>query len=79
MKRSVTSCAMKIPLKKTTEFQLINDGGRTSKEALSNLKPSQPLPTGQKNYQYFISVWQQGNMSTFKDFCTGITLKTLQR
>ena len=40
----------------------------TSKEALSDLKLKQPPATGQEDYRYLSSVWQQGNIRTFKDF-----------
>ena len=49
-------------------FQSLIDGGLTSTDALSILYLKQPPATGQENYQYLISVWQQENMRTFKDF-----------
>ena len=67
-KPSVANCATIIPWKKTSVFQSLVDGGLTSKEALSKLKLEEPPATGQENYQYLASVWQQENISTFKDF-----------
>ena len=40
----------------------------TFKEALSNVKVNQPPPSGQQNYQYFISMCEQGNMRFYEDF-----------
>ena len=58
-----------IALKKDfSDSQSLINGGLTSIEALSNLKLKQPPATGQENYQYLTSVWQQGNMRTFTDF-----------
>ena len=58
----------------------------TSKEALAKLKLKQPPATGQENYQYLTSVWQQVNMRTFEDFlrwCKNevvvLTLETMQK
>ena len=45
-----------------SDFQILMNGGLTSKEDLSKLKLKQPPATGQKNYQYLTSVWQQENM-----------------
>ena len=58
-----------IPLEKhSSVFLSMMDGGLTSKEALSKLKLKQLPATGQQNYQYWTSVWQQGIMRTLKDF-----------
>ena len=57
------------PLQKDySDVQIIIDGCLISKEALLKFKLSQPPPTGDENYEQLISVWQQENMCTFKDF-----------
>ena len=43
------------------------DGSLTSDEALLKQKLKQPPATGQENYQYLTSMWQQENMRTFND------------
>ena len=32
------------------------------------MKLSKPSPSGEKNYQYLLDIWNQENMCTFKDF-----------
>ena len=64
-----TKLCISNPLEKNySDFQSIKDGDLISEEALSKLKMKQPPATGQKNYQYLTSVWQQENMCTFKNF-----------
>ena len=65
------------PLEKDySNFQWLIDGGLASEEALSKLNMKQPPATGQKNYQNMISVWQQENLSTIKDFLRWYTTRT---
>ena len=49
--------------KDCSDFQILIDGGLTSKETLSKLKLMQPSATGQNKYHHYLtSVWQQENM-----------------
>ena len=58
----------KIPLEQDcSDFRSIIDGGLTSEQALSKLKLKQAPATGQKNYHYVTSMWQE-NMRTFENF-----------
>ena len=60
-----------------SDFKCLKDGCLASEEAFLKLKLKQPFATGQENYQYLTSVRQQEKMCTFKDFCAGITTRTL--
>ena len=51
--------------------------GLTTEQAVINLKLSKPPPTGNENYHYLQQIWKQEQMSSFKDFCVGITTKML--
>ena len=42
--------------------------GLATEQAVVNLKLSKPLPTGIENYQYLQQIWEQEQMSSFKDF-----------
>ena len=62
------------------------DGSLTSAEAFLKQKLKQPPATGQENYQYLTSLWQQENMRTFNDFLRQYnnknvlpTLETMQK
>ena len=68
VKPSFANCATIIPNveKHYLDFQNLIDGGVTFKDVFTKLKLIQPHPTGQENYQYLISVWEQENRCTFK-------------
>ena len=51
--------------------------GLTTEKAVVKLKLLKPPPTGIENYQYLQQMWQQEQMSSFKDFCHGITKRML--
>ena len=49
-------------------YQNLLGSGLKTEEALSKMKLSKPPPSGEENYQYLLDIWNQENMSTFKDF-----------
>ena len=68
------------PLEKDySAYQKIFSCGLKTEEALSEMKPSKPPPSGEENYQYLLDMWDHENMCTFKDFYAGTTTKTLSQ
>ena len=51
--------------------------GMTTEQAVIKLKLSKSTPTGIEKYHYLQQIWKQEQMSSFKDFCGGITTKML--
>ena len=47
-----------------------------TEEALSNVKFSKPLPSGEENYQYLVDIWNHAHL---KRFYAGTTIKTLSQ
>ena len=57
------------PLEKNySDYQKLLSCGLKTEEALSKMKLSKPPPSGEKNYQYLLDIWNHANMCTFKDF-----------
>ena len=57
------------PLEKDySEYQALLSSGLKTEEALSKMKLSKPPPSGEKNYQYLLDIWNHENMCTFKEF-----------
>ena len=69
-----------------SENQILLSSGLKTEEALSKLKLFKPPPSGEKNYQYLLDIWNHENMCTFKDFLRWYnnkdvvpTLETMQK
>ena len=60
-----------------TDYVILLKSGLTTEQAVVKLKLSMPPPTGIENHQYLQQLWKQEQMSSFKYFCTGITIKLL--
>ena len=63
-----------------TEYKdlvIILKSGMTAEQDVVKLKRSKPPPTGVENYQYPQKLRKQLDMSPFKIFCAGITVKLL--
>ena len=57
------------PLEKDySDYQNLPGSGLKTEEALSKMKLPKPPPSGEKNYQYLLDIWNHENMCTFKDF-----------
>ena len=68
-KHSSANCAAtNSPKRIFSDFRILTDVGFTPKEAILKPKLKQPPTGGQEKYKYLVSVWQQKNMRTFKDF-----------
>ena len=51
-----------------TDYVNLLKSGLTTEQAVVKSKLSNPPPTGNENYQYLQQIWQQEQMSSFKDF-----------
>ena len=51
-----------------TDYVILLESGLTTEQAVVKLKLSKPPPTGIENYQYLQQIWNQEQMSSFKDF-----------
>ena len=60
-----------------TDYVNLLKGGLTTEQAVIKLKLSKIPPTGIENYQYLQQIWKQEQLSSFEDFCAGITIKML--
>ena len=60
-----------------TDYVNLLKSGLTTEQAAVSLNLSKPPPTEIENYQYLQQIWKQEQMSSFKDFCAGITKKML--
>ena len=49
----------------------------TTEQAVIKLKLPKPSTIGIDSYHYLQQIWKQEQMSSFKDFCTGKTIKML--
>ena len=57
------------PLEKDySDYQTLLGSGLKTEEALSKMKLSKPPPSGEKNYQNLLDIWNHGKMCTFEDF-----------
>ena len=57
------------PLKtEYTDYLNLLKSGLTTEQAVNKLKLSKPPPTGIDNYHYLQQIWEQEQMSSFKDF-----------
>ena len=57
------------PLEKDySDYKKLLSSGLKTEEALSKMKLSKPPPSGEKNNQYLLDIWNHENMCTFKDF-----------
>ena len=57
------------PLEKDySDYQNFLGSGLKTEEALSKMKLSKPPLPGEENYQYWLDIWKQEKMCTFKDF-----------
>ena len=66
------------PLEKDySDYQNLLGSGLKTEEALSKMKLSKPPPSGEENYQYFLDIWNQEKMCTFKDFLRWYNNKNL--
>ena len=51
-----------------SDYQKLLSFGLKTEEALSKMKLSKPPPSGEKNHQCLLDIWNHENMCTFKDF-----------
>ena len=51
-----------------TDYVNLLKSGLTTEQAVVKLKLSNPPPTGIEKYQYLQQIWQQEQLSSFKDF-----------
>ena len=51
-----------------SDYQKLFSCGLKAEEALSKMQLSKPPPSGEKNYQYLLDIWNHGNMCTFEDY-----------
>ena len=51
-----------------SDYKNLLGSGLKTEEALSKMKLSQPPPSGEKNYQYLLDIWNHENMCTFQNF-----------
>ena len=57
------------PLEKDySDYQKLLSSGLKTEEALSKMKLSKPLPSGEENYQNLLDLWNHENMCTIRDF-----------
>ena len=57
------------PLEKDySDLQKLLSSGLKTEEALSKMKLPKPPPSGDKNYQCLLDIWNHENLCTFKDF-----------
>ena len=60
-----------------TDYVNLLKSGLTTEQTVIKLKLSKPPPSGIENYYYLQQTWKQEQMSSFNDFCGGITIKML--
>ena len=51
-----------------SDYQKLLSCGLKTEEALSKKKLTKSPPSGEKNYQYLLDLWNHQNMCTFRDF-----------